>query len=240
RAGHRAIALDHLGFGRSDKPDDADLYTIDRHIDRAEALLESLNLSEVTPVVQDWGGPIGLGWATRHPERIRSLMILNTFAHRPPDDVPLPIPLKLFRQPGIGEGLVKGLNLFTRAGIFLGGVVKRERLSEEVRSAYLAPHPDWSSRTGVLMFPREIPSGPEGRVSDLMAEVEQGLEAFADRDVKICWAMRDIAFTEEMLERMWLKTFPDAEVRKIDDAGHYLQEDAHEVIIPELLELVGR
>jgi pimeloyl-ACP methyl ester carboxylesterase len=239
-AGHRAIAFDHLGFGRSDKPDDPSLYTIARHIDRADALLESLDLSDATPVGQDWGGPIGFGWAVRHPERIRSLMVLNTFAHRPPVKVKLPAPLRAFRTPVVGEVMVKGLDLFKRVFLFRSGVTKRERLTDQVKAAYLAPHPDWSSRTPILVFPRQIPSGPEGPVSDLLAEIEAGLAAFADRPVKICWAMKDVAFTPEVLERLWLETFPDADVTRIEGAGHYLQEDAHELIVPELLALLER
>ena len=71
-----------IGFGRSDKPDQPELYTIQRHADRLEALLESLDLQDATVVSQDWGGPISLNWASRHPERVRSLFVLNTFAHR--------------------------------------------------------------------------------------------------------------------------------------------------------------
>ena len=54
------------------------------------------------------------------------------------------------------------------------------------------------------------------------------------------WALKDIAFTPEMVDQLWLRTFPDAEVVRIKDAGHYLQEDAHERIVPELVEFVGR
>jgi haloalkane dehalogenase len=73
QAGHRAIVRDHLGFGRSDKPDRPELYTIARHAARLEGLLESLDLSGAVVVPQDWGGPIGLYWATRHPERVAGL-----------------------------------------------------------------------------------------------------------------------------------------------------------------------
>jgi pimeloyl-ACP methyl ester carboxylesterase len=239
-AGHRAIAFDHLGFGRSDKPDRPELYTIRRHCERAEALLESLDLRAATVVPQDWGGPIALWWATRHPDRVRSLFILNTFAHRPRTEVHLPLPLRLFRTPGVGEVMVKGLDLFKRVFLFRAGVVHRDRLTADVKRAYRAPHPSWSSRTPILVFPREIPSGPEGPVSDLNAEIEAGLERhFRSKPVKIAWAMKDVAFTPQMLDGLWLQTFPEAKVLRIDDAGHYLQEDAHERIVPELLEFVG-
>jgi pimeloyl-ACP methyl ester carboxylesterase len=80
-AGHRAIVPDHLGFGRSDKPDDPELSRVPRHAERLDSLLESLELRGATVVPQDWGGPIGLYWATRHPERVDGLFILNTYAH---------------------------------------------------------------------------------------------------------------------------------------------------------------
>ncbi|MEO8091617.1 MAG: alpha/beta fold hydrolase [bacterium] len=239
-AGYRAIALDHLGFGRSDKPDRPELYTIERHCRRAESLLESLDLRDATVVPQDWGGPIGLWWATRHPERVRGLFILNTFAQRPRGRVSLPLPLRLFRTPVVGEVMVKGLDLFKRVFLFRDGVVHRERLTPAVKRAYRAPHPNWSSRTPILVFPREIPSGPDGAVSELVGEIEQGLERdFGSKPVGIAWAMKDIAFTPEMLERGWLGTFPDAKVLRLEDAGHYLQEDAHERIIPALLAHLG-
>lgn len=239
-AGFRAIVPDHLGFGRSDKPDDPELYRIPRHADRLEALLESLDLHEATVVPQDWGGPIGLAWAARHPGRVRSLAILNTVAHPPPRNVPIPIPLRLFRTPGVGEIMVKGMHAFVRVFLFKVGIVHRERFTEQMRAAYLAPHPTWSSRTAILVFPREIPSGPAGRVSDFLATVHEGLLALKDRPVFIAWGMKDPAFTPEYLERLWLRDFPHAEVLRLEDAGHYLQEDAHERIAPALVDFLRR
>jgi haloalkane dehalogenase len=202
-------------------------------------LLESLDLNDATVVGQDWGGPTVLHWATQHPERVRSLFILNTFAHRPTTDVKLPLPIKLFQTRGVGEVLVKGLHGFVRGMVFRAGVTHRDRLTSDVRRAYLAPHPTYASRTPILVFPREIPTGPEGEVADHNAQVEAGLEEhFRNKPVKIMWAMKDIAFTPDMLDQLWLKTFPDAEVERIADAGHYLQEDAHERIVPALIEFL--
>jgi haloalkane dehalogenase len=239
-AGYRAIVPDHLGFGRSDKPADPSAYQIERHARRLEAFLESLNLRNAALAAQDWGGPIGLHWATRHPERVHSLFIMNTFAHRPPAKVSLPAPLRLFRAPVVGELLVKGLHAFVHLLVFRAGIVKHDRMTPQVRAAYLAPHPTWSSRTAILVFPREIPSGPEGRVADFLGRVHQGLGIFRDRPVMIAWAMKDIGFTPQMLDELWRKDFPDAEVLRLQDAGHYLQEDAHEVIVPAMLDFLRR
>ncbi len=237
-AGYRLIVADHLGFGRSDKPDDPSLYRIPRHAERFELLLESLDLREATVVPQDWGGPIGLAWAARHPERIHSLAILNTFAHRPAARVQLPLPLHLFRTPGVGEVLVKGMHAFVRAFLFRAGLVHPERLGPQERAAYLAPHPTWSSRTGILVFPREIPSGPQGPVSDFLDSVHAGLMALRSKPIFIAWAMKDIAFLPSYLDELWLADFPDAQVLRLPDAGHYLQEDAHETIVPALLQFL--
>ncbi len=240
-AGYRVIIPDHLGFGRSDKPDQADLYTIRHHSARFEALLESLDLSGATVVSQDWGGPISLRWATRHPERVRSLFILNTFAHRPPGKVKLPVPIRLFRTRGVGELMVKGAHFFVRGFLFRAGIKHTDRLTKDIKQAYSSPHPSWASRTSILVFPREIPSGSGGEVADLLAEIETGLEThFREKPVKIMWAMKDIAFTPEILDGLWLRTFPDAEVERLADAGHYLQEDAHERIVPALIGFLER
>lgn len=242
-AGCRAIVPDHLGFGRSDKPSDPALYTVPRHAERLEMLLESLDLSGAVVVPQDWGGPTSLYWATQHPERIAGLFILNTFAHgfRPEilpegrDEVPLPLPLRLFRTPGVGEVMVKGLDAFKRGFLFGQGITKKERMTDVVKRAYTDVHSGWRDRTAILVFPREIPVNGEGPVVAMNTEIERRMEEhFRSKPVHICWAMKDVAFLPTYLDTLWLHTFPDAGVTRIEDAGHYLQEDAHEIITPEL------
>lgn len=238
--GYRAIVMDHLGFGRSDKPDNPGLYTIPRHAGRCEALLATLDLKGATLVVQDWGGPIGLTWAARHPDRVSGLFILNTFFQRPVRKVALPLILKAFRTPVVGELLVKGGHAFVKGFLFRAGLSDPAVLSKTDRAAYLAPHPTWSSRTGILAFPRQIPSGPHGPVSDFVAaEGAKLAAAFAGKPVRIVWPMKDVAFRPETLDEMWLKTFPNADVIRIADAGHFIQEDAHQKVIPELLDILG-
>lgn len=239
-AGFRAIAMDHLGFGRSDKPTDTGVYDIPKHAARCETLLESLDLQDATLVVQDWGGPIGLTWAARHPERVSGLFILNTFFQRPVAKVPLPTILHAFRTPLLGELLVKGAHAFVKGFLFRAGLHDPGRLTPTDRAAYLAPHPDWASRTGILAFPRQIPSGPEGPVSDFVAEEGARLaSAFAHKPVRIVWPMQDVAFRPETLDGMWCKAFPHARVTRVENAGHFIQEDAHEQVIPALLEFIS-
>lgn len=248
-AGHRVVVPDHLGFGRSEKPPDPELYRVPRHAQRLEALLESLDLRGAVVVPQDWGGPIGLHWASRHPERVDGLFILNTFAHGwkpealPPgkDEIPLPLPLRLFRMRGVGEVLVKGLDAFKRGFLFGQGIVHRERMTKTIKRAYREVHSGWAERTPILVFPREIPVTDGGPVVAMNTEIEAGLERhFRSKPVHITWAMKDPAFLPAYLDSLWLQTFPDASVTRLEDAGHYLQEDAYELIAPELVEFVNR
>ena len=197
---------------------------------------------------QDWGGPIGLYWATQHPERIAGLFILNTFAHGfrpeilPPGrkKIPLPVPLRLFRTPVVGEILVRGLDAFKRGFLFGQGVTHRDRLTPTIKRAYRDVHHGWSERTAILVFPREIPVDGQGPVVEMTAAIEAGMkEHLRSKPVHIAWAMKDVAFLPSYLDTMWLDTFPDASVTRLEDAGHYLQEDAFERIVPELVAFVA-
>jgi hypothetical protein len=134
-----------------------------------------------------------LYWATRHPERLRGLFILNTMAHRRREQIKLPLAIRLFRDRGTGPLLVQRLDLVRRFLLFRFGIAHRERLTPQIRRAYLAPNPTAASRTGVLVFLREIPIGPSDPVSDFWGELEDGLERhFRDKPVGIAWACRTL------------------------------------------------
>ncbi len=90
----------------------------------------------------------------------------------------------------------------------------------------------------MLAFPRQIPTGASGLVADIGAAAEKGLDAFADRPVEIVWGLRDVSFSPEILAQ-WTARFPHATVIRLEDAGHCVQEDAHEVVVPELLRFVA-
>jgi pimeloyl-ACP methyl ester carboxylesterase len=235
-AGYRAIVPDLLGAGRSDKPDRPDVYGVRRHAERTEQMLESLDLHDATLVPHDWGLN-SLYWAIRHPERLRGLFILNTIAHRRRGPIDLPLPIKLFRSRYTGPLLVKRLDIVRRFFLFKFGIERRDRLTPEIKRAYLAPNPTAASRTGVLVFLREIPTDPSDPVSLFWGELEDGLERhFRNKPVGIAWGMKDAAFTPAVLDDLWLKTFPHARVTRLADAGHFVQEDAYEQVIPALLE----
>ena len=230
RGSHRVVVPDHIGCGMSEMPgDDRYRYTLERRIDDLEALMGRLALEGVTLVVHDWGGAIGLGWAVRHPERVRRLVILNTAAFHLPPDKRLPWQLWLVRGTPLGALLVRGLNAFARGATHVA--CTRARMSRSVRNAYCAPYDSWANRRAVLRFVQDIPLEPGDPAYDVLSGIEHGLADLADRPALILWGARDFVFDHHFLA-VWRRVFPSAEVHEFADCGHYVLEDAADRIIP--------
>ena len=236
-AGFRAVAHDQMGFGRSDKPAEPEAYTVQRHATHFTELMDRLELEGVTPVLQDWGGPIGLAWAVEHPERVRRLVVLNTWpgSHTFPDYPTAPAFFRLLRS-GLGNALlVRRLQVFTKVFLFRGGTRK---LDEQARAAYLAPHATREARAGVGRYPQLIPWDAGSPTLPLGRRNEEGLERLRDKPVLICWPTKDRAFRAKTLA-WWQERFPAGEVHRFE-AAHYIQEDAHEQVVPVLVDWLRR
>lgn len=235
---YRTIVPDHIGCGRSDKPDDRSYdYTLARRVADLEALLEHLGIREnITLVLHDWGGMIGMAYAHRHPKRIRRLVILNTAAFLLPPGKRLPWRLWLCRNTWLGTFLVRGLNAFSRSAVKL---CAHKPLPAAVRDAYLAPYDSWRHRIAVLRFVQDIPLGPGDRSHGLVKEVQEGLGRFRDVPMLLCWGERDFVFDHHFREE-WQRHFPQAEVHRFEQAGHYVLEDAGEEIAPLVRDFLAR
>jgi pimeloyl-ACP methyl ester carboxylesterase len=230
RKNFRVVVPDHMGCGYSDKPSDADYdYTLSRRIDDFGALMDDLDLTGINLVVHDWGGMIGLGWAVRNPERIKRLVILNTAAFHLPKSKPFPWQLRMVRDTPLGPLVVRGFNAFSRGASRVA--CTRKTLSKEVRDAYCAPYDSWSDRIATLRFVQDIPLGPGDPGYNLVSDTAARLKELSDRPVLVCWGDKDFVFDHHFLEE-WLQIYPDAEVHRFADCGHYILEDASEEIIP--------
>jgi haloalkane dehalogenase len=220
---HRCIVPDHVGMGRSDMPDDVVYrYTLSSRVDDLERLLNHLDLSDVTLVVHDWGGMIGLGWAVRHPSRVGRLVVLNTAAFHLPAGKKVPWQLALVRDTQLGALVVRGLNGFARGAA--RAAVGRS-LDRRTRDAYCAPYDSWRTRRATLRFVQDIPLTPVDPAYAEVSRVDAALGVFADRPILVCWGERDFVFDLDYLaefERRW----PHAEVHRFPEAGHYVLEDA--------------
>jgi haloalkane dehalogenase len=207
-----------MGFGRSGKPRSLAAYSLQRHVDNALALIDELDLSEVTLVAHDWGGPIGLGALLERGDRLRRIVLMNTWAWELPSFLP-PF-LREFRTEGLGEILALGGNLFVES--IPGGMCRRDP-DPVMMDAYRAPFPDYWSRAGTLAFQREIPLTERDRSASLMGSIHERLAGLSV-PVLLVWGMRDPVFQPVFLDQ-WRELFPEAETVELEDASHFLVED---------------
>jgi haloalkane dehalogenase len=226
RGEFRIIVPDHMGCGLSDKPQDYP-YTLATHIDNLTALITHLELEELSLMVHDWGGAIGMGFAGRHPAMIRALVITNTAAFT---STRIPWRIRLCRLPWLGACLVRGLNGFARPALAMA--VTRE-LSAAAARGYLLPYDSWQHRVAVHAFVRDIPLAPSHPSWPTLVEVETNLPKLQNKPLLILWGGKDFCFNDWFYEE-WLRRFPEAQHHYFAEAGHYLLEDAGEEIEPLL------
>ncbi|MFH1919254.1 MAG: alpha/beta fold hydrolase [Planctomycetota bacterium] len=228
RQRYRVVVPDHIGCGLSDKPPPASYsYRLRERISDLTTFTEQLGLEEITLLAHDWGGAIGMGAAVRAPDRFRRFVLFNTAAFR---SNRCPFRIRVCRTPLVGRLAVQGLNLFARAALRMA-VCRHERMTPAVRAGLLAPYDSWHNRTAIDRFVGDIPLDPRHPSYAALAEVEAGLSQFSGHPICFIWGMRDWCFTPHFLDR-FLAIFPEAEVHRLEDAGHYVVEDAHERIIP--------
>lgn len=223
---YRVVAIDHLGCGLSDKPQ-VWSYRLGDHVANLDALVERLDLRGVTLLAQDWGGAIGLGAALAQPERFGRFVLFNTGAFH---GGRMPLRIGVCRTPVLGSLAVRGLNAFARAALRMA-VANPEKLTAEVRAGILAPYSNWRDRVAIERFVQDIPLDPRHPSYATLSRIEQGLPSLANRPVQLIWGMRDWCFTPWFLER-FEQIFPQAEVHRLEDAGHWVVEDAPESIVP--------
>jgi haloalkane dehalogenase len=221
--GHRVVCPDLVGFGRSDKPTDQTWYTYERHCETVTRHLEALELDDVTVVVQDWGGPIGLRWAVEHADQVGRLVILNTglftgrvskgfmawreFAERTPD---LPI------------------------GMIIQGATTTD-LPENVVAAYEAPFPNAESKAGAQRFPLLVPLSEDDVGVAEMQAVTAALRDW-DKPALVAFSDTDPVFPFPKAGEQFTQLIPTAgEQVRIEGAAHFLQEDRGREIADAML-----
>ena len=214
---HRCIAMDNLGFGLSDRPRDFD-YSPESHARILRAFVERLNLRDLTLVVHDFGGPIGLPLAVETPELVRRLVIVNTWMWSFADDRAMR--LKATVAAGrLGRFLYRYANFSLRA-IMPSAYADRRKLTPQIHAQYLAPFPDADSRSRVL----------HALARALMASSEHYDSLWAQREklrsipALIIWGTKDPAFSLSLLQR-WGTILPHAGLVRLE-TGHWPQEEA--------------
>jgi haloalkane dehalogenase len=225
-AGHRCIAPDLIGFGRSDKPVDRDDYTYQRHVDwLRDAVFDQLDLTGLTLVCQDWGGLLGLRLVAEHPERFRRVVVANTFL--PTGE----------RHPG--EGFLRWRRFSQEVDDFAVGFIVSggcaTTLAPEVVAAYDAPFPDESYKAGARQFPLLVPISTDDPASAANQRAWETLRRF---DRPFLCAFSDQDPVTGGADRVFLDEVPGTRGQPhttITGGGHFLQEDRG----PELAAVVA-
>lgn len=217
-AGHRCIAPDYPGFGRSDKPTDFDWYSYDRQTEATAALLGELGIEGATFVVQDWGGPIGMRIAAEHPEWCDRLVVMDTGVFH--------------GRQKMTDAWMQFRNFVERTedlpiGMLIAGACANEP-SDEVLRGYDAPFPVAEAKAGARAFPLLIPTSPEDEGAEAGMRTAEAMRD-SDRPVLMLWAAEDPIIPPSVGERLAENLgWPEPEI--IEGASHFLQEDQGERI----------
>jgi haloalkane dehalogenase len=229
-AGHRAVAPDLAGFGRSDKPARREDYTYQFHVDVMTGLIKSLDLREITLVGQDWGGLIGLRIAAEHPDRFARIVVANTGL--PTGDQPMTEGFLRWRE------YSQTVENFHVGGIIKGGCVNDP--PPEVIAAYNAPFPDDSYKAGARQFPLLVPIGPDDPASEANRRAWEVLRRW---EKPLLTAFSDGDPVTRGGERVFQKLVPGAQGQPhvtITNAGHFLQEDKGEELAQIIADFISR
>lgn len=231
RETHRTVAVDHLGCGRSDKPEKYP-YRLCDHVGNLVRLVEALDLQNVTLVGHDWGGAIGLGAVLERPDRFSRIVLLNTGAFPPPY---VPLRIRACRIPLLGTLGVRGFNLFAQAALRMA-VERRTSLDAKARAGLIAPYDNWANRVAIDSFVRDIPLTRAHPTWETLERIEVALPKLSQKQIALVWGMRDWCFRPECLDRL-LMAFPDADVTRLEQVGHYVMEEAPDDVIGALRRL---
>ncbi|MFL6602585.1 MAG: alpha/beta fold hydrolase [Steroidobacteraceae bacterium] len=225
----RCVTLDYPGFGLSTAPGSF-AYTPREESLVVEEFVEQLKLKNVTLVMQDWGGPIGMGLAIRRPELIRRVVLGSTWAWRTGAGEPRGKWSVIAGGP-IGEFLQINFNGVVAASLS-NGIVRQ--LPPEVAALYRRPFLPLDRRGIAAFYPYEITAA-----DDYFRELEAGLGRVADKPALIFWAGKDIGFPRSDLVR-WERAFPDHKTVELPDANHFFFEDTAQRMIQEVGSLASR
>jgi haloalkane dehalogenase len=234
RETYRCIVPDHIGCGLSDRPQKWTYHLAD-HVDNVAKLVDHLHVDAFSLVVHDWGGAIGMGLATERPDAVTSSIVFNTAAFRSPE---IPPSIASIRIPVFGRVAVLNFNAFAGVATYRA-MHKHERMTKTVKAGYLAPYGNAHDRIATLRFVEDIPMDLGHPSYGRLLQIEQKLPLLQSKPMMLVWGERDFCFTPKFRAR-WQQEFPNATVHALEDAGHYVVEDAHERIIPWMQEFLAK
>jgi cis-3-alkyl-4-acyloxetan-2-one decarboxylase len=226
----RCLVPDHIGCGLSAKPNESQYdFRLKSRVEDLGTFLDQLKIKkDITLILHDWGGMIGMAYAVRHPERIKRLVILNTAAFFLPKKKKLPIRLQIARNlTFIAKSAILNFNLFAIAALYMAS---KKGLDKEIKRALIAPYNSPENRLAILKFVQDIPLISSDFSYSVVSNTERNLFRLRDKPMLICWGMKDFVFDKDFLLQ-WRQQFPDAQVYQFPQAGHYILEDLPEIVL---------
>ena len=232
RSHYRCVAPDHIGFGLSSRSDRREDHHPEAHARNLAALLERLDISDSTLFMTDWGGPIGLDFARRHPGRVKKIVIANTWCWSVSNDFHF-IQFSFMMRSFIGQYLIKRHNIFVNR-VMPMAIGNKSVITPDVMAHYRNAQPTPEARNACAALPGHIVGA-----SDWLRSIWRERHTFTDKPALILWGFKDIAFRKKELER-WKSELSDFTLHEFDDCGHFLAEEAPERILPVLREFMAK
>ncbi len=227
----RAIAVDYPGFGMSQHPPNYG-YTPQEHAEWVKALIDHLSLERFVLMVQDWGGPIGLSIAVERPDDVAGLIIGNTLLWR--IDTMIARIFAAVAGGPIGKYLILRHNFFAKR-LMPTGITRPESKTPEILKAYTDPFPTPESRMGTYIFPWALSHSDEW-----LDSIDARLKPLAGKPVELVMGMKDRGLASEEIIAGWQDRFPEATLDRVEDAGHFFQEDRPDRAAAAVQRLLGQ
>lgn len=225
---YRCVAIDHIGFGLSDKPEYYD-YSTQNHSKTLEKFVFEKQLENITLVVHDFGGPIGLNFAMQNHEKIKQLVILNSWLWSSKTD-PDFIKLRRILKSPLVPFLYRYLNFSPK--FILPGSFGDHKLSKKILSQYTKPFANKTQRNGALAFAKSLLND-----QDWFEELWSKRRSISYKPTLFIWGLKDTLIKPHYLDKFEYG-FQNSKTIRLETSGHFPQEEQHEIVANAILEFL--
>ena len=232
---YRVIVPDHMGFGKSETPQDR-VYTLQTHVENLANLIEDLDLRDITIVCQDWGGPIAGAYSVRPPDRVKRFVLMNTLLAMGGANANVERSewfkwIAKHEEAGTLHGILGELGSTVLSVMKIIGFENSSRVTKDWLDAYSAPFPDRASCIGAIEFPLDVHFNRFREY--IMQGVEAGdLDAVKSKPAMLACGLKDRAIHPENAIADFRALFPNGPVNTFPAASHFCQEDIPEILVP--------
>jgi len=228
---HRVIVPDHMGFGKSETPQDRE-YVLKTHVENLAALIEELDLQNITFVGQDWGGPMTSSYTVRHPERVKRICLMNTMlgygGAGGGEVTPWFQWIGKLHEAGTLHEVLGNLGSTILSVMKIIGFQNSAAVDQTWIRAYSAPFPDKESCIGAIEFPLDAHLQ---RIREYMIEGFPGVDALKEKPAMLAVGLEDYAIAPEQAINDFRSLYPNGPVVTLPGVGHFCQEDAPQTLV---------